>query len=49
MQETEATISTSFGRSNKLLVAESRNCSMFSLIALSFSIYKSLEGTYASG
>ena len=48
IQETDATTMTSF-RSNKELVAEWRSLSISSLILESFSIYVSLEGTYASG
>jgi hypothetical protein len=48
MHDTEATINTS-RRSNRLLVARSRSRSISSLIVVSFSMYVSLCGTYASG
>ena len=48
MALTLATMITSL-RSNKLLVALKRICSMCSLMALSFSMNKSRCGTYASG
>ena len=48
IDETDATTITSL-RSNKALVAECRNLSISSLMLESFSMYVSLEGTYASG
>ena len=48
MQETEATISTSL-RVSSACVAECRRRSISSLMVESFSMYVSLEGTYASG
>ena len=48
MQETDATTITSF-LLIKAEVAECLSSSISSLIELSFSIYKSLLGTYASG
>ena len=48
MHDTDATISTS-RRSNRALVADSRSLSISSLIEVSFSMYVSDEGTYASG
>ncbi len=48
MQDTLATISTS-RRANSAAVAEWRSRSISWLIAESFSMYRSLLGTYASG
>ena len=48
MQETEATMITS-RRSNSALVARSRRRSISSLMLVSFSMYVSVAGTYASG
>ena len=48
MHDTLATISTS-RRANSAAVAERRNRSISWLIAESFSMYRSLLGTYASG
>ena len=48
MHETLATINVS-RRSSNALVAEWRSLSISSLIEASFSMYVSVEGTYASG
>ena len=48
MQDTLATITTS-RRSNSDRVAERRIRSISSLTVASFSIYESVDGTYASG
>ena len=48
MQDTDATTITSFLEINDA-VAECLNSSISSLIEASFSIYVSLDGTYASG
>ena len=48
MDDTVATMTQS-ACSSRALVADSRICSLWSLIDASFSMYVSVEGTYASG